>query len=81
MSLLANLVATTTDKRQPKRSQHPSYLWREPDIGLATHGAQTVMTTAAGHYRLDQSAAMVFAEAQGGINLYRKVMSTEQGEV
>jgi hypothetical protein len=56
-SLLANLVATTTDERQPKSGQKPRFLWRVPDISLATHGSRVFMETEAGLYRLDRPAA------------------------
>ncbi len=64
VSLLANLVATTTDERQPKSSQKPRYLWRVPDINLATQGARVLMGTTAGLYRLDRTAAGGDAEQQ-----------------
>jgi hypothetical protein len=48
-----------TDERQSKLSQKPRFLWRVPDISLATHGSCVVMETEAGLYRLDRPAGGV----------------------
>ncbi len=71
LSLLANLIATTTDERQPKLSQKPRYLWRVPDINLATVGARVFLVTTAGLYRLESSVAGTSEQQDQGMVVKR----------